>query len=55
VRNRHPAGGFHVVTFEPAEGVRRIVLDVQEAKEAVARIRESYQLAADAGETATAP
>jgi hypothetical protein len=48
----HPAGGFHVVTFAPSQGVRRIVLDVQEAKNADARIRESYHLGADGADGA---
>jgi PDZ domain len=38
----HPAGGYHVVTFSPGQGVQRIVLDVQEAKDADVQIREKY-------------
>ena len=40
----HPTGGFHVVTFAPGQGVRRIVLDVQEAKDADKSIHEKYHL-----------
>ncbi len=39
-----PAGGFHVVTFAPGQGIERIVLDVQEAKDADALIREKYHV-----------
>jgi hypothetical protein len=37
-----PEGGFHVIEFLPGQGERRIVLDVAEAREAVARLREAY-------------
>jgi len=33
----HPQGAFHVITLAPGQGMRRIVLDVQEAKDADAR------------------
>lgn len=38
----HPTGGFHVVTFAPGQGVRTIVLDVQEAKDADETLRQRY-------------
>jgi PDZ domain-containing protein len=35
-----PLGGFDVITFAPGQGVRRIVLDAQEAQDGDARFRE---------------
>jgi hypothetical protein len=44
VRNAfsHPEGAFHVVTFSPGQGVRRVVIDVQEAKDADESLRAKY-------------
>jgi hypothetical protein len=38
----HPDGPFHFVTFAPGQAVRRIVLDVQEAKAADGRLKATY-------------
>jgi hypothetical protein len=40
----HPTGGYHVVTFAAGQGVRRIVLDAQEASDADVSIREKYHV-----------
>jgi hypothetical protein len=49
----HPHGAFHVVTFAPGQGVRRVVLDVQEALAADARTREQYHLPEEHAQTTT--
>jgi hypothetical protein len=40
----HPIGGFHIVTFSAGQGLRRIVLDAEEAKAADVILRQKYRL-----------
>jgi hypothetical protein len=47
----HPSGPYHYVTLAAGQPVRRIVLDVQEAKAANERLKATYMPAESAGDS----
>ena len=54
-----PATGFHVIELKAGQGTRRVVIGVDEAKAAVARLRQAYGIdrmdSAEAGSASPAP